>query len=117
VALVSEELKVLGEAPHQWATMLGLLVRFCHSIVTEYVGPPIGRLTVYEWFGNTAELRFPVAELSKIIRLGVPLNWLPRDTVPVSVVKSGGTGSEKPISPPMRRAIMPTATIARTYFL
>jgi hypothetical protein len=33
--LVLDELKVLGEALHQWAAMLGLLVRFCHSIVTE----------------------------------------------------------------------------------
>jgi len=94
VALGSDELKVLGEALHQWAAILGLLVRFCHSIVTKYAGPPIGRLTAYEWLGNTAELRFPVAELSNIIRLGVPLNWLPRVIVPVRVVKSGGIGSE-----------------------
>jgi hypothetical protein len=92
--LASDELKVLGEALHRRAAILGLLVRFCHSIVTENAGPPIGRLTAYEWLGNTAELRFPVAELSNIIRLGVPLNWLLRVTVPVRVVKSGGTGSE-----------------------
>ena len=92
--MVLDELKVLGDAPHLWAAILGLLVRFCHSIVTEYAGPPIGRLTAYEWLGDTAELRFPVAELSNIIKLGVPLNWLLRVTVPVRVVKSGGTGSE-----------------------
>jgi hypothetical protein len=92
--LALDELKVLGEALHQWAAIPGLLVRFCHSIVTEYAGPPIGRLTEYERLGNTAELRFPVAELSNIIRLGVPLSWLLRVTVPVREVKSGGTGSE-----------------------
>jgi hypothetical protein len=92
--LALDELKVLGEARHQWAAILGPLVRFCHSIVTEYAGPPIGRFTEYEWLGNTAELRFPVPELSNIIRLGVPLSWLLRVTVPVRVVKSGGTGSE-----------------------
>jgi hypothetical protein len=72
----------------------GLLVRLCHSTVTEYAGPPIGRLAVYAWLGNTAELRFPVAELSNIMRLGVPLSWLLRVAVPVRVVKSGGIGSE-----------------------
>jgi hypothetical protein len=92
--LALDEVKVFGEALHQSAAILELLVRFCHSTVTEYAGPPMGRLTAYEWLGNTAELRFPLAELSNIIRLGVPLSWLLRVTVPVRVVKSGGTGSE-----------------------